>query len=239
MLTRGNHKLGPHRIWTFSLPSGTPEMCPGMTATCRRHCYAIRLEGYRPAAAAKYRHNFVLSHRRDFARRVSAFIIAHTIRVVRIHCGGDFYSPRYARTWLRIMRRSPRVRFYFYSRAWVAPDIKLVIDRMARLPNCRVWYSADADTGIPTDVPPRVRVAWLATTPDDRPPPGVDLVFRVRQLRSQPPQQGEPPVCPTEDGVIRPDRLTCDRCGYCWRPQVSNRISLPVINPFPQGGVVE
>ena len=51
MLTPGNRKLGGRRIWGFGLPSGTPDVCPGMSATCRAHCYAVAVERYRPAAA--------------------------------------------------------------------------------------------------------------------------------------------------------------------------------------------
>ena len=235
MLTRGNHKLGHDRIWSFSLPSGTPETCPGMTATCGSHCYAIALERYRPTAAAKYRRNLALSRRRDFGRRVRAFLIAHAVQVVRIHVGGDFYSARYARVWLRIIQRSPEVRFFFYTRTWVVSAIKPVIDEIAELPNCRVWYSADVDTGVPTDVPPQVRVAWLATTSDDPPPVDSHLVFRIRRIRATLPEPRTVPVCPAEDGITRTRRPTCERCGHCWQPLPSSRRPLPVIelNPNP------
>ena len=55
MLTPGNRKLGGRRIWGFGLPSGTPDVCPGMSAACRAHCYAATVERYRPAAATAYR----------------------------------------------------------------------------------------------------------------------------------------------------------------------------------------
>ena len=159
MLTPGNHKLGGRLIWGFGLPSGTPDVCPGLSETCRAHCYATAVERYRLAAAAKYRRNLQLSQRRNFVRRVRAFLILHNIRIARLHVGGDFFSVRYASKWLRIMRRSPRTLFYFYSRSWRVLPIKAVLDQMAELPNCRVWFSADRDTGLPTAVPPRVRVA--------------------------------------------------------------------------------
>src|SRR4051794_39554378 len=176
MLTPGNKKLGGHRIWGFGLPSGTVATCPGMTPTCRAVCYAVRTERYRLTAAARYRRNLARSRRRDFARRVRAFLIAHAVRVVRIHTGGDFYSPAHARKWVSIIGRSRRVRFFSYSRAWRVPAIKPVIDELAALPNARVWYSADRDTGLPADIPPGVRVAWLMTDEADAPPVGADLV---------------------------------------------------------------
>ncbi len=237
MLTLGNHKLGPAPIWGFGLPSGARGACPGRSPACTRHCYAVAVERCRPAAAALYRRNYRRSRRRAFARRVRAFLVAHAVRVVRVHTGGDFYSPAYARKWLDVMRRSPRVRFYFYTRSWRVPAIRAVIDAMAELPNCRAWYSCDRDTGVPADVPPRVRLAWLAVEPGDAPPPGTDLVFRVRRLRratvSNAP--GAALVCPTENGAPRAVPVTCARCGHCWRGPVPDRVPLPVLEPGAPG----
>jgi Gene product 88 len=236
MLTPGNHKLGGHLIWGFALPSGTAGVCVGMTPTCRRHCYAVRTEAYRHRAAARYRRNLALSRRKDFARRVRAFLVAHQVRVVRIHTGGEFYSACYAQQWLWVVWRSRRVRFFLYTRAWRVPEIKAVIDNLADLPNCQVWYSGDRDTGVPSDVPPRVRVAWLMAGEDDRPPAGADLVFRVQRLRRHPAVEvGGVRVCPTEDGRVHSPRQTCDRCGVCWRPppvpDAPARIPLPMVAP--------
>lgn len=235
MLTRGNLKLGGRRIWGFALPSGTPDVCPGLSPTCSSHCYAVAVERYRPAVVAKYRRNLRASRRGDFVRRVVAFLIAHRVRVVRIHVGGDFGSARYAGKWRAIMRRSPRVRFYFYTRSWRVPAIKAVIDDIAALPNCTAWYSCDRDTGVPTDVPPGVRLAWLSVAEGDVPSAGIDLVFRVRALRRHPAPPGGPPVCPAEDGVPRPRRVTCDVCGRCWHPAPAARIPLPVVDPTEPG----
>ena len=231
MLTPGNHKLGGRRIWGFGLPSGTPDVCPGMSATCQTHCYAVAFQRYRPAATAAYRRNLTRSRRRDFVIRLRAFLIAHAVTIVRVHVGGDFYSPGYARKWLRIMRRSPRVRFYFYTRSWRVPAIRAEIERMAALSNCVVWYSCDRETGVPANVPPSVRLAWLATDEDDAPPAGLDLMFRISRLRRWSVAPGGTPVCPAEDGVRRTRPVTCDRCGVCWRPAPARRFPLPVTEP--------
>jgi hypothetical protein len=203
-----------------------------MSPTCRTHCYAVAVERYRPAVITKYRRNLRDSRRRDFVRRVVAFLIAHRVRVIRIHTAGDFYSARYARKWLTIMRRSTRTTFYFYTRSWRIPEIKTVIDRMSRLRNCVVWYSCDRDTGVPADVSAFVRLAWLSVSEDDAPPLGVDLVFRIRRLRRRPVPLNSAPVCPAEDGVPRSRRVTCDLCTRCWRPPLHPQpIPLPVIDP--------
>lgn len=235
MLTRGNHKLGGRLIWSFSLPSARPDICTGMTDLCRHHCYSRRLESIRPAMRARYEANWRLSRSPAFERRVRAFLVAHGVAVVRLHVGGDFPTWRYARRWLRIMRRMRRVRFFCYTRAWRDAAIRPLLRRMARLGNVRVWYSCDRETGLPSEVPARVRLAWLQTGPGDQPPPGTGLVFRVRGLRSRPAGLlGGARVCPAEDGQPRPQPVTCERCGLCWHPLPEDRpprFPLPVVRP--------
>jgi hypothetical protein len=141
VLTPGNHKLGGRLIWGFGLPSGRPEVCVGLSAECRRHCYARQVEGLRPAVLACYENNLRLSRLPQFARRLRAFIRAHDIAVVRVHTAGDFYDAAYARKWLRVMQRLPAVRFFFYTRSWRDAAIRPVLEQMAGLPHCRAWYA--------------------------------------------------------------------------------------------------
>lgn len=170
MFTPGNAKLGTDLIWGFGLPSGGMG-CVGMTKTCRSVCYARRTEQYRPQAAARYRRNLTLTKTKGFVRRARAFLIAHHIRVVRIHTGGEFHSIRYIRKWRSIIRRSPRVKFFTYTRAWQLPTFRAELEAMAREnPRFQLWYSADRETGLPEHVPPMIRVAWLMTDEQDRPP---------------------------------------------------------------------
>lgn len=217
MLTRGNQKMGRRLIWGFTLPSGTDAVCPGRTQVCSRHCYSKRLEKLRPKVHKSYQRNLLLTRRRDFSRRVYHFVRAHKVRVVRIHVGGDFYSVEYARKWFRIIERSPRVRFYFYTRSWRDPPIRLVIDAMAELPNCAAWYSCDHETGMPTAVSPRIRIAWLLVEHHEVIPQQVDLVFRRHGLRRKPLQQIDTHVCPEQDGIARLTKVTCELCRLCIR----------------------
>ena len=238
MLTQGNHQLGGRLIWSFSLPSGRADICSGMSSLCHQHCYARRLEKLRPAVLARYEANYELSLAPDFARRVRAFLVAHAVAVVRLHVGGDFYSGDYARKWLRVMRRSPQVRFYFYTRAWRDGAMRKILQRMAILPNCRAWYSCDRETGLPDHTPPRARLAWLSAAPDDAPQAGANLVFRVRKLRSRRATHLDGVrVCPPEDGVPRGQPVTCERCQLCWQPlaeDTARRVALPLVPP--EGG---
>jgi len=171
--------------------------------------------------------NLRRSRGRGFVQRIRALLIANHVRVLRIHAGGEFGSVRYAKKWLTIIRRTPRVRFFTYTRSWRIPAIREVLDEMAAEPNLQLWYSADRDTGVPASVPDRVRIAWLMTTREDHPPRPVDLIFRVHSLRRQAQAAIEgSPICPAEDGVPRERPMTCDQCRTCWHAPVARTETL-------------
>lgn len=232
MLTPGNRKLGGDLIWGFALPSGTSDVCLGMTPTCKTHCYAIRYGQYRANTQAKYQRNLELSKLPDFAQRMRYFILNNDVKVVRIHTGGEFHSVRYARQWLKVIAWLPEVLFYTYTRCWRIPSIKRVIDEIATFSNARLWYSCDRDTGIPTQVPPAASLCWLMTHAEDVPPQPVDLVFRVQGLRRMPlPQLHGMRVCPDENGKHYPQPPLCETCGSCWRAAPRHqRLPLPLIS---------
>lgn len=228
MLTPGNRKLGGDLIWGFGLPSGTPEVCVGMTPACQAYCYAIRYAQYRKVAKAKYQRNLELTRLSDFANRMRYYIINEDIKVVRIHTGGEYYSPEYASQWLRIIRWLPDVQFFSYTRSWQVPVIRRVIDQIAGLPNARIWYSCDRDSGVPSTIPATVRLCWVMTHPDDVPPQPVDLIFRIQRLRKLPlPTVSGARVCPDENGKTYSIAPHCESCGYCWRPLPADYHSLP------------
>ena len=147
------------------------------------------------------------------------FVLNHEIAVVRLHVGGDFYSAAYARGWRRVIGGLPQTRFFCFTRSWRDQCIRRVLIAMARLANCRLWFSCDRQTGLPAHRPGRVRLAWLMTDAEDRPPAAVHLTFRTRALRRRPLTRVQGVrVCPEEDGVVRRSRVTCDRCRLCWKP---------------------
>ena len=214
MLTPGNRKLGEELIWGFALPSGTSDVCLGMTSTCQAHCYARRYEQYRQKAKAKYQRNLELSKLPDFALRMRYFILNAEIQVVRIHTGGDFYSPQYAQQWLQVIESLPTVSFFTYTRCWRVPELRPVLEQMVACPNMQLWYSCDRETGIPSELPAGVRTCWLMTEHDDLPPVPVDLVFRIRRLRRLPISSLR--VCPDENGKQYARPPHCESCGRCW-----------------------
>lgn len=209
LLTDGNNKLG-QGIFTFSLPAVTT--CPGSSPACRAECYADR--GRFRWLRAVYNRKLEATREEGFAARVVAQIRRQFIGCVRIHVSGDFYSAAYVDAWIAVAKACPETRFYAYTRSWRVPEIRKALQRLARCKNVRLWYSCDRDTGIPDDVPKRVRLAWMQTAHDDV-PPRADLVFRVVRLRKVVAKRiGLALVCPVENGATK-HNTDCGRCRVC------------------------
>jgi hypothetical protein len=214
-LMKGNTKVGD-TIFTFSLPAALT--CPGATSTCLTACYARRNRYKFGSVRARLLANWAASREPFFAEQMIQEITERQARVVRIHSSGDFYDLSYVRRWARISDNCRGVAFYCYTRSWRLPGLRDAIEEhLAPLGNLRLWFSADRDTGMPGELPPGVRVAWLQEDQDDLVPEGVDLVFRVHRLRRRPARRiGLTLVCPSENGVTG-DRTDCGRCGLCWK----------------------
>jgi hypothetical protein len=213
LLARGNQKLG-QRIHAFNLPAGTG--CAGRSRGCSS-CFAQRGRWLFLPVIHTLRRNLRAARSTLFARRIIKEARVRKVAIVRVHSSGDFYSQRYARKWLRIMRALPRVRFFFYSRSWRVSAIRPVLEEMATLPNVRVWFSADSDTGLPENIPPNVRIAWLLQEENEPVPQVAGIVFRIHQLRRTVQRRiGLVLVCPPENSVPG-DKTDCGSCGVCWR----------------------
>jgi hypothetical protein len=135
-LLRQNSELRREGIWNWSLPAWAGRLADGRTyntcpeaQACVKLCYArtgtYRFRGVLAAhernltmlmddmPAWEARMTQELTHRRYAAG-------AH----IRIHDSGDFYSDDYVAAWLRIIRATPAVTFYAYTKS---------IDRFRRL----------------------------------------------------------------------------------------------------------
>jgi hypothetical protein len=213
ILTQGNDKIGAD-IFAFNLPAVAT--CPGMSAACD-HCYARRARWRFPGVRDALRRNWEAARDPSFAARLTREIKGRNVRVLRVHASGDSFSESYVRAWARVARRCPGMTIYGYTRSWRLPYLRGPLERLAALPNVRLWYSADLDTGMPRDVPPAVRVAWLQTDVGAAVPAGVGLVFRTHPLRRRPARRlALALVCPDENGVS--GGTNCSACGLCWRP---------------------
>jgi hypothetical protein len=211
LLAMGNGKLGSS-IFHFDLPAVVT--CPGRSFVCEQVCYATRRRFRFPQVQERLQWCYQQSRRDDFAERMATEIHRKGILVVRIHTAGDFYNAAYAAKWLEVMRQSTAARFYFYTRSWRLPRIAEVLEQMAQLPCCRVWYSIDQATGVPASVPLGVRLAYLQVTEGEQ-PEQIDLMFRVQSLRRQ--RISLALVCPQETPQGRLKDANCGNCGKCWQ----------------------
>lgn len=187
-LPMGNIKVG--KVYTFSLPSFVT--CPGASNWCRRYCYAARIERLRPACRRAYVRNLALSldPRRFTARLLDS--LPEDAPLVRIHVGGDFYSPEYAESWIDVCRARPRITFWSYTRSWSVKNLLPILEQLRLLPNVQLWASVDADMPLP---PNGWRTAFLA----------IDTRCSGMHCRHQ---QGQVD--------------SCLACGYCFRERQGN-----------------
>ena len=204
LLQLGNSKLGT-AIHHWALPPIVT--CPGKTDVCQANCYATKGRYNFAKVREKLEWNYQQAQTYDFVARMVYEIQSQGVLVLRVHSSGDFFSRGYAYQWLTIMKRCPKVRYYFYTRSWRDRMIEPVLREMAALKCCKAWYSVDDDATV--TAPKNVRLAYLQTKPGNI--PAVDLVLRVRKLRNT---YALPIVCMSEtpSGKGTP----CGACRRCF-----------------------
>jgi len=155
---KGNSKVG--NIPTFSLPSRLT--CPGASAWCIEHCYALRIERLRPYCRSGYSHNLVLTW--DTERFISTMLkaIPPDLPCFRIHVCGDLYGESYCQGWARVCLQRPRVRFWAYTRSWVVPELRPALEEMRLVENLVLFASTDPSMPLP---PQGWRAAFIENDP--------------------------------------------------------------------------
>lgn len=210
LLVTGNDKLGAS-IHGWSIPA--IRTCPGRTQCCSSVCYATHGRFVTTRSKQLMEWRLQQARQRDFADRMSEEVFRRGVLVLRVHVAGDFFTPTYTARWVEIATRSPHTRFFAYTRSWRVPKIEPYLRAFAGLPNVRLWYSADRESGLPASVPDGVRVAWMQDS--EAAPPGGDLVFQVPRLR----RLSLPlavPVCGQELPQGRARGVNCANCALCW-----------------------
>jgi hypothetical protein len=211
LLSLGNDKLGG-TIHSWSIPAVT--CCPGSSSVCRKACYATHGRFVTAKSKASMKWRLQQGKRQDFAERMIDEVFRKGVLVCRIHVAGDFFSPSYLSKWIEIAARSPNTRFFTYTRSWRVEKIEPLLRAFAALENVRLWYSADSDTGYPSQVPEGVQVAWLQDT--SVVPETADLLFQTRSVR----KLALPlviPVCGQELPEGKTKGVNCANCGVCWK----------------------
>lgn len=235
LLTAANTKLGKE-IVGWSIPAITT--CPTRTAACEQVCYANKGHYYRKSLQDSLNYRLAVSLREDFADIIQHYLRRTRKARVRIHVSGDFYSLRYLMVWDEIIRTNPGKTFTVYTRAWRDANLRQVLEMIALYENLRLFYSIDRDSGVPSAIPTRVRLAYMQIDSQDIPPVPCDLVFRVERSAVVK-YVANTLVCPAENGVTR---ATCSACQLCYAPlsqrdlrqyrrtRRASRFALPTIN---------
>lgn len=213
-LNNENAKLGK-LIHGWSITAGAT--CPGESLLCSTRCYAKHGHFTRPNVVRSHAQNYKFSRTPKFIPWMTASLVSQFVRVMRIHVAGDFYDPDYAERWFDICRRSPSVSFFAYTRSWRDDAILPALIRLHSLPNVRLWWSIDRETG-PAPSITGIRTAYMAIDNNDAmdAPRHVDLIFRHKDSTPMKRVDGIL-VCPVENGVKGQHKHTCSTCGVCWR----------------------
>lgn len=130
---KGNAKLGEN-VFTFSIPAGWT--CPGARDCLAKaardtgkisdgpnvefRCFSASMESRLPSLRDSRWRNFDLLRAAGGSDGMAALILASLPRkagLVRIHVGGDFFSPAYFRAWVSVAESRPTVTFYAYTKS--------------------------------------------------------------------------------------------------------------------------
>ena len=117
-LKNGNTKLGKN-VYTWSMLPGCNN---GGTCCCNcAGCYAMAGRYVMESVKACLAYNTRLArYRLEYLESVIELQLAHSksIKYVRIHAAGDFFSGEYVKMWTRIAARHTDIVFWTYTKAW-------------------------------------------------------------------------------------------------------------------------
>ena len=135
---------------TFGLPAGKAYSCPGETPTCKKVCYAGKLEKIYKGVRDNLLHNWELL--KDANQDTMEFLLTDMIadfkkdcdkrnaeKLFRIHWDGDFFNDTYTNAWKETILNHPDVQFWVYTRVESAANI------LKDITNLSLYYSTDDD----------------------------------------------------------------------------------------------
>lgn len=130
-----NSELRRIGVWNWTLPAWAGRMADGRTyntcpsaGVCAKACYALQGTYRFPGVRARHQANlaYVLDDPAGWETQMLDEVghRRHRGGFVRVHDAGDFFSDAYLLSWLRIIRATPEVTFYAYTKE---------VDRFRRL----------------------------------------------------------------------------------------------------------
>jgi Gene product 88 len=208
---------------SFGLPSGKAFSCPGQTPFCEKICYAGKLEKIYSGVKNILIHNwdllkdatstqmyYLLINMIDEFRAETSALIAKGVKAsydFRIHWDGDFFSRDYAMAWAQVIRETPDVRYWVYTRSF---DSNVnVIDILAGIPNLTLYLSADKDNiDLANKVAGEFPGVFIATVADTFAEAKETIVDSARKTYPCPENAKRIPLISTKGSA-------CIACGIC------------------------
>ncbi len=211
-----NTKLGP-LIHGWAIPAGRVFSCPGESVVCKGRCYAKSGFFRMPNVLAAHARNLTFSRTAEFTAWMTAVLRANHVRVMRVHVAGDFYDIDYIQKWVEIVKSVPDTQFFAYTRSWRVEEMLPALIKLGAQPNFALWWSSDLATG-PAPLIRGIRRAYMAISDADaqNAPDDCDLVFRDQTGTVMKKTNGIQ-VCPPENGIVTQTKITCSKCGICWK----------------------
>lgn len=109
-------------LWNFGIPAykeaGGRVTCP-MAGACGHSagCYAQMGRYVQPTVKNAYQWRYEQTvNLASFEQAMSLRLLGSSVKTVRVHDSGDFYTRAYMRVWFAIARQSPTRQFYAYTK---------------------------------------------------------------------------------------------------------------------------
>lgn len=141
-LSKHNNKLIPENNTTFLIYNGIQLFtCPGATESCKKACYAQKVRGFSNIECRV--RNTVTSMFSNFYNIMNEIIKRYTFNntIIRVHESGDFYSIKYFKKWIQIIKENPDKQFLSYTKT--AGTITQYLKEKENLKNYAYRFSLD------------------------------------------------------------------------------------------------
>jgi hypothetical protein len=197
LLELGNSKIGQQSeyydmVYVWNLP--VVITCPGASQWCLRHCYNadLREEKFPIHEWNKNLKFFLEDPKLLKAKLLEKLKSASSSIAVRIHSSGDFFSKDYIQFWSEIIRETPQVKYWAYTRSWIKTDLINDLQLLKESTNLQLFASWDNTM----DDPPNDWRKSIVYSDDD--------VLSTNRISAG-------IICPEQSGISP----NCATCNYC------------------------
>lgn len=148
----GNNKTGKcgkcyDKILIWNMPC--VKTCPGASDWCMRYCYNAAYNNmYEWEGNFRKYSSDSGGLRRELTDQLKELCSSKSI-AVRLHSSGDFFSNNYIDFWIKIMKETPNIRYWSYTRSWRVEELSDKIAELHSIPNLSLYYSWDNTMGCP------------------------------------------------------------------------------------------